>query len=455
MKRTIAVLFAIISVGSIHGQQLGTPTPLQRILNELPAIPIAGRSLKFEFGGTGWVAKVNGENALAGTVETVDISGGSILTLKQTHVWGGAAGRAASGLLGGALGGAIGSAANMWIATPGPEIVLDYKSGPRASLSLASEARIAETRAAGGHTTGTVTAGTPPPLPGAAAVVPQAAVAATPQSNLSAAEAALAAAKASVEARAAERRLAEALAAAEAKAAETREAERLAVAARSAPNASESNIRLADARAAEARAAETLAIAEARMAEVRAAEALEAERRSTGVSAVAEGVPPPLPNASGPPSLPASLIQTSAVTDSWKIGINIDLSGFFLYGPSLTMELTKNNWNNQINIRFPSLGILYNYDGFAFGFGYGLNYLWPNKIGAFYLGGLADISFLPTFPGHHPPCAEFIFAVNTGFKFILSSGIYFNVGGYFGLLQIDDIETKFTIRPVLALGYSF
>jgi hypothetical protein len=147
-KKTIIVLFAFLTAGNAFGQQLGTPTPLQRILNELPAIPIAGRNLKFEFGGGTWIARLNGENVMAGTVETVDISGGSILALKQTHIWGGGAGRAVAGRVGGALGGAIGSVASIWIATPGPEITLDYRAGPRATLSMASEARIAEARTA-------------------------------------------------------------------------------------------------------------------------------------------------------------------------------------------------------------------------------------------------------------------------------------------------------------------
>jgi hypothetical protein len=181
MKRIVAVLFTLITVGSAFGQQLGTPTPLQRILNELPAIPIAGRNLKFQFGGTTWIATVNGENVLAGTIESVDVSGGSILTLKQTHVWAAAAGRAVAGVLGGALGGAIGSVANMWVATPGPEIVLDYNnSGPRATLSVASDARIAEARTAGTRTAGALAMGTlsattganPPVLPSSAGTAP-------------------------------------------------------------------------------------------------------------------------------------------------------------------------------------------------------------------------------------------------------------------------------------------
>jgi len=276
MKKIIAVLFVFITVGSAFGQQLGAPTPLQRILNELPAIPIAGRNLKFQFGGSTWIATVNGENVLAGTVESVDINSGSILTLKQTHVWAAAAGRAVGGLLGGALGGAVGSVANMWVTTPGPEIVLDYNNaGPRASFSLASEARIAEARAAGARTAEALTMGALSAAAGAVGV---------PQTGILAAEALMAAANAAMEARAAETRLAEALVAAESKAVAAREAERLAAVARSAANPNETNIRLAEARAAEARAAEALAAAEARMAEARAIEAREVERRSTEAS---------------------------------------------------------------------------------------------------------------------------------------------------------------------------
>jgi len=173
MKKIIAFLFAFAVIGSAFTQQLGTPTPLQRILNELPAIPIAGRNLKFQFGGTTWIATVNGENALAGTVETVDINGGSVLTLKQTHVWAGAAGRAAGGVVGGVLGGVIGSVTNTWVVTPGPEIVLDYSStGPRATLSMASEARIAEARAAALQTAGAIATGALSATAGAAGVPP-------------------------------------------------------------------------------------------------------------------------------------------------------------------------------------------------------------------------------------------------------------------------------------------
>jgi len=55
--------------------QSGEPTLLQQTLNRMPAIPIAGNNLKFEFRGDTWISRVNGENFSAGTIE-YNIEGG-------------------------------------------------------------------------------------------------------------------------------------------------------------------------------------------------------------------------------------------------------------------------------------------------------------------------------------------------------------------------------------------
>jgi hypothetical protein len=130
-----------VQIGSIS-----TPTPLQRILNALPAIPIAGNNLKFEFDGDTWTARINGENFLAGTIEIEQTNGGCILTLKQTHIWPGAAAKAAGRVAnmipgGGAVGGVLNTAGGIAGAAVGAvetsgEIVLEYKEGPPAKLSL-------------------------------------------------------------------------------------------------------------------------------------------------------------------------------------------------------------------------------------------------------------------------------------------------------------------------------
>jgi hypothetical protein len=130
---------------SFGGQQLGERTPLQMILNALPAIPIAGNNLKFEFGGNGWAATVNGENFSAGTIELEETQDSTILSLKQTHIWPGAvgktAGRLASRIPGGAaVGGVLDAAGSIAgaagaIEAEGPVIVLEYRPGPPPKLS--------------------------------------------------------------------------------------------------------------------------------------------------------------------------------------------------------------------------------------------------------------------------------------------------------------------------------
>lgn len=97
--------------------RLGEPTLLQMNLNRLPAVPIAGNNLKFEFGGDTWIARLNGRDFLAGTFSSQETDEGNILTLKQTHAY---PPRNIPGI--------------RWVRTPGPEIVLEYKRGPPASL---------------------------------------------------------------------------------------------------------------------------------------------------------------------------------------------------------------------------------------------------------------------------------------------------------------------------------
>jgi hypothetical protein len=88
------------------------PTLVQQAINQLPAIPIAGRNLKFELGGDTWTAKANGRNFLSGTLTFMDTDEGCILTLKQTHTY----------------------VMNRMVSTPGPDITLEYIKGPPASL---------------------------------------------------------------------------------------------------------------------------------------------------------------------------------------------------------------------------------------------------------------------------------------------------------------------------------
>jgi len=98
---------------------LGPPNVFQLALNLLPAIPIAGNNLKFEFGGDAWLATVNGRNLFTGYLTLKENDEGSIIiTLQQTHSYG-----------------------IRWMKTPGAEIVLEYNRGPPSSLKFVSRSR--------------------------------------------------------------------------------------------------------------------------------------------------------------------------------------------------------------------------------------------------------------------------------------------------------------------------
>jgi len=77
-------------------------------------------------------------------------------------------------------------------------------------------------------------------------------------------------------------------------------------------------------------------------------------------------------------------------TNKFYFSISAEPSGFLMYGPFVLTEFTKNHFNSQFYVSFPSVGLLVKADGFGIGSGVSFNYLWYTKIGAFYLGGLFD-----------------------------------------------------------------
>ncbi|MDR2589250.1 MAG: hypothetical protein LBC67_07475 [Spirochaetales bacterium] len=119
----LVLLITFVTIGCASGPKLASPTPLQQELNSLPEVPVAGKNLKFEFGGDAWIAKVDGKNFLAGTFTSNDTAEGSDITLKQTHIY--------SAEQKPGIGGDVG-----WVKTPGPDISLVYKKGPPESLTV-------------------------------------------------------------------------------------------------------------------------------------------------------------------------------------------------------------------------------------------------------------------------------------------------------------------------------
>jgi hypothetical protein len=96
------------------------------------------------------MARLNGQNLLAGTIIVHETNEGSILVLKQTHTY----------------------AKIAWVKTPGADIILEYKKGPPASISTISKSdldaklasgAIVSAPPAGQSAVQTPTAGSAPP----------------------------------------------------------------------------------------------------------------------------------------------------------------------------------------------------------------------------------------------------------------------------------------------------
>jgi hypothetical protein len=165
--------------------------------------------------------------------------------------------------------------------------------------------------------------------------------------------------------------------------------------------------------------------------------------------------------------------------DKLYVSVSADPSGFLLYGPFVLTEFTKNRFNAQVYVSFPSVGLVVQADGFGIGAGASLNYLWHTRLGAVYFGGLFDYSgYTVRIPGLvQMPSGKYTdgnydyrsediwessitFALNAGYKFVFSSGLYFNTGANIGAKITDGLpgrksETGFFIRPNTAVGYNF
>jgi membrane protein implicated in regulation of membrane protease activity len=138
-KRIKTVLVAIIGIiaisillGCASGPNFGKPTPIQEILNEVAGrfpINIAGNQVRLSFEGDFWRGQVNGKDTLAGDCKIVENADGAIITLNQS--WAYVNNKKKVPL--------TGEPVASWQKTPGPNIILEYKKGPPATLGKPGE----------------------------------------------------------------------------------------------------------------------------------------------------------------------------------------------------------------------------------------------------------------------------------------------------------------------------
>jgi len=156
--------------------------------------------------------------------------------------------------------------------------------------------------------------------------------------------------------------------------------------------------------------------------------------------------------------------------------LSFEPSGFLIGGPSATAEFTKGSRIISFHASFPSLAKNSAATGFGVGLGAGINYFWSGRIGGFYLGGLFEWSRYPLSYTVYNPYAKYnpntdsysgmnvieetkankyIIALNTGYKFITKSGIFFRTGIAGGVALSSVLPKQFYYKPDIATGYIF
>ena len=113
---------ATLSHKENKGPKLGAPTVFQKILNNMPPVQISGKSTKFQFGGDGWIARVEGRPISGGTFATEETAGKTIIKLTPTHTYSTQKNPATKKEIG-------------WVKNSGGRvIILEYSPGPPASM---------------------------------------------------------------------------------------------------------------------------------------------------------------------------------------------------------------------------------------------------------------------------------------------------------------------------------
>jgi hypothetical protein len=186
-----------------------------------------------------------------------------------------------------------------------------------------------------------------------------------------------------------------------------------------------------------------------------------------------------------PPAKPQTALDPNELT----VAINANPAGLLTFGPSVCLELGKGKFNFELNLIIPSALV----SGFTGGFG-GLatfNGFWHKPNGGFYLGGGIGYIFQKNYyDGYVYDGTGFngdnfysmyragyfnshllTWGLNLGYKFVLSSGLYFRTGAFlgagfdFGARNIIKefasdgwkyhSRWRFYAKPDLTIGYVF
>ena len=152
--------------------------------------------------------------------------------------------------------------------------------------------------------------------------------------------------------------------------------------------------------------------------------------------------------------------------DRTTFGIYANPAGFLLFGPIFGLEMIRNNFDADVHVRLPSLGLLMPYldeieanhtnsvSG-GVGVGFGANYFTNGPDGGLYVGGM--IEYWTTRFEHkassssswdwYADATGLVIGANLGYKWLFSSGLFLNLGGYLGASVGLDYDWRYKSHP--------
>jgi len=164
----------------------------------------------------------------------------------------------------------------------------------------------------------------------------------------------------------------------------------------------------------------------------------------TIIAATPNPMPPPITIRQQRTRAERQNVDTAIDPDRFIFGINVNPASALTPnrggGPSLNIELGKSNFLSEVNFIIPSHG--------GFGGLVKFNYFWHSRIGGAYLGGgLGGINATC-----HVDCNLFTLGINTGYKFVTRSGLYFRTGAFVGYNFLGWFSAYF--KPDLSIGWT-
>jgi len=142
--------------------------------------------------------------------------------------------------------------------------------------------------------------------------------------------------------------------------------------------------------------------------------------------------------------------------------VNVNPISAAIMGAALGFEFSKGSFNSEINFIIPSLSLAYES---GFGVIAAFNFFGHSRIGGVYAGAGIGYLYIISYDDYLKESIDkehlLTFGINSGYKFVTKSGIYFRTGAYFGsTFKFNSDRSKdytrmgIYIKPDLTIGWT-